>query len=419
MKLDLSRSLLSDSDIFTDDYQNKLNEIYQKLHNPDKSAGTTWVDYPAEYDKKEFAKVLKLAEQIKEESDVLLVIGIGGSYLGARAGIDLLPKKDGIEVVFVGTSLDHTDLVEKLNHIKDKDVTVNVVSKSGTTVEILVTLNIIERFMRNKYKYHYKKRMIFTTDKNKGYLRERAHLEGIETLSVPDNMGGRYSVLSAVGLLPFAVAGINIKSVMKGAIDAYNDLNTPVLKDNEAFKYAVYRHLVHTKMNKKIELFATFTKKVENFEEWLQQLFAESEGKDGKGLFIATLNYSADLHSVGQFIQQGTPIVAETFINIEHKDTDTKITNTSLLSPIKFLVGKTIGDVNNASYNGTIKAHNDAGVPIAIVSIPNISAYHYGYLVYFFELACATSGYLLGINPFDQPGVEQYKSYMKELLKKH
>lgn len=418
MKLDLTKSLVNEKDICSKNYQKQINEIYSKLHSTDTSAGTTWVEYPVNYDKKEFAKILKLAKQIQENSDVLLVIGIGGSYLGAKAGLDMLQKKKGTEVVFVGTNLDTSDLIEKLNYIKNKNVTVNVISKSGTTVEILVILNIVEKFMKSKYKAKYKERMIFTTDNNKGFLRERANAENIETLSVPDNMGGRYSVLSAVGLLPFAVAGVNIKEIMKGAFDAYNNLNTPVIQNNPAFMYAIYRHLVYKKLNKKLELFASFSTKFESFSKWLQQLFAESEGKKGLGLFISTLNYSADLHSLGQFIQQGTPVVAETFIDIERKDEDLIITETEPNSPIKFLIGKSVNDVNNASFNGTVRAHHDAKVPIAIVSIPNISDYNFGYLVYFFETACAASGYLLGVNPFDQPGVEQYKSYMKELLKK-
>ena len=418
MRLDLSKSLISKKDIFNKKYQKKITEIHEKLHSEDKSAGTTWVDYPTNYDKKEFSKILKLAKQIQSNSEVLLVVGIGGSYLGAKAGLDMLPKKDGIEVVFAGTSLDYSDLTEKLEYLKDKEVSVNVISKSGTTVEILVILNVIERFMKNKYKNNYKERIVFTTDKVKGYLRERAALEGIESLSVPDFMGGRYSVLSAVGLLPFAVAGVNIKHMMQGALDCYNELKSSNINENPAYQYAIYRHLVNVKLKKKIELFASFTTRMASFEEWLQQLFAESEGKEGKGLFIATLTYSSDLHSVGQFIQQGTPIVAETFITVENQGKDVEISNMSLLSPIKFLVQKTVGDINKAAYEGTIKAHYEAGVPIAILTIPEISAYYYGKLVYFFEKACAASGYLLEINPFDQPGVEQYKSYMKELLKK-
>ena len=289
--------------------------------------------------------------------------------------------------MFAGTNLDYSDLGAKLDYLKDKDVTVNVVSKSGTTVEILSTLNIIERFMRNKYKNDYKKRMIYTTDKQKGYLRECAVADGIETLVVPDNMGGRYSVLSAVGMLPFAVAGISIKKVMEGAIQAYNDLKSDDLELNSAYRYAVYRHLVHKKYGKQVELISSFSSKMSSFGAWLQQLYCESEGKDRKGLFVSPLTFTTDLHSVGQFIQQGSSILTETFIDIESPLKDNAILNVPLGSPIKFLDNKNISDVAKAAFTGTIKAHNEAGVPIAVISVDEISEYNFGYLVYFFELS--------------------------------
>ena len=360
----------------------------------------------------------KLAREIEKNSDALLVVGIGGSYLGAKAGLDMLAKKCNVEIVFAGITFDYADLNDKLEYLRNKDVTVNVVSKSGTTVEILSTLNIVERFMKNKYKNDYKKRMIYTTDKEKGYLRARAAVDGVETLVVPDNMGGRYSVLSAVGLLPFACAGLNIKKIMEGACAACNDLNTPDIEKNSAYKYAIYRNLVHKKLGKKIELFSSFSSKLPSFGAWLQQLYAESEGKDGKGMFVCPANFSTDLHSVGQFIQQGSPILAETFINVDEPIKDNNLTNIALDSPIKFLEGKNFSDLNKAAFEGTVKAHTEASVPIAIISIDEINEFNFGYMVYFFELACGMSGYLLGVNPFNQPGVEQYKSHMKELLKK-
>ncbi len=415
MELNLEFSRIQESEYFSRDYERKLSEIHEKLHSGDHRAGTTWVDWPLCYDKKELSNILKLAKQIQENSDVLLVVGIGGSYLGAKAGLELLEKKGEPQIVFVGTSLDYSDLGQKLEEFRDKEVSVNVVSKSGTTIEILASLNIIERFMKNKYKNDYKKRMIFTTDREKGYLREKAVQEGIETLVVPEFMGGRYSVLSAVGLLPFAVAKINIKKILEGATQAYYDLNT--LDNNQAYKYATFRHIIYTKMGKKIELFSSFTNKMQYFGKWLQQLFCESEGKDGQGLFVSPLTFSTDLHSVGQFIQQGTPIVAETFINVETPQKDNFVLNVPLNSPIKFLENKSISEICKAAFDGTVKAHHDAKVPIAIISIDEISDFNFGYLVYFFEIACATSAYLLDVNPFDQPGVEQYKSYMKQNLK--
>lgn len=418
MKLDLSYSKINEKEFYHKDFQKKVKDIHEKLHSADTSAGTTWANHPLTYDKKEFSKISKLARQIESNSDALLVIGIGGSYLGAKAGLDMLAKKSKVEVVFAGITFDYNDLNDKLEALKNKDVTVNVVSKSGTTVEILATLNIVERFMKNKYKNDYKKRLIFTTDKEKGYLRARAIADGIETLVVPDNMGGRYSVLSAVGLLPFVCAGLNIKKIMEGAYAAHTDLNTADIANNPAYKYAIYRYLLNKKLGKKVELFASFNSKLPSFGAWLQQLFAESEGKDGKGLFVCPANFSTDLHSVGQFIQQGTPILAETFIEIEKQAKDNSLSNIALDSPIKFLEGKNFSDLNKAAFEGTVKAHVEANVPIAILTFDELNEYTFGYMVYFFELACGMSGYLLGVNPFNQPGVEQYKTHMKELLKK-
>lgn len=419
MKLNLENCRIKTNDIHSKDYQKKINEISARIHNPDHSEGTTWADYPINYDKKEFTKVQKLAKEISSNSDVLLVVGIGGSYLGAKAGIDMLAKsKSNVEIIFAGISFDYSDLASKLEYVKNKRVTVNVISKSGTTVEILSTLNIVEKFLKNKNKGDYKNRLIFTTDKTKGYLRQRAQTDGIETLTVPDSMGGRFSVLSSVGMLPFACAGINVKKIMDGALCAYNELSTENISQNPAYQYAIYRHLLGKKLGKKIELFASFNLKLSAFGFWLQQLFDESEGKDAKGIFVAPLTYSTDLHSVGQFIQQGTPMVAETFIKVNTAEKDTILSNIALDSPIKFLEGKTMSAVNDAALNGTIQAHKDAGVPIVILEIDEINEFNFGYMVYFFELACSASAYLLGVNPFNQPGVEQYKSYMKELLKK-
>lgn len=417
MELKLDAKQIKESEYFSREYKKSIKEIDENLHSGDHSAGTTWVDWPLCYDKKEFANILKIAKHIRQTSDALLVIGIGGSYLGAKAGLELLAKKGDFEVLFAGTNLDYSDLGAKLEYLKDKDVTVNVVSKSGTTVEILSTLNIVERFMKNKYKNDYKKRMLYTTDKAKGYLRECAVADGIETLVVPDDMGGRYSVLSAVGLLPFATAGISIRKIMDGAIQAYHDLNNGDLETNPAYKYAVYRHLINKKLGKKLELVASFSHKMASFGAWLQQLYCESEGKDGKGLFVTPLTFSTDLHSVGQFIQQGSPIVAETFIDVKTPLKDNTILNVPLGSPIKFLEGKNVSDICKAAFDGTVKAHMDADVPIAIISIDEINEFNYGYMVYFFELSCAASAYLLDVNPFNQPGVEQYKAYMKENLK--
>lgn len=418
MNIDFNLSQFVLSDLCTRDYEKKVRDIHLKLHAEDKSAGTAWVDWPEAYDKAELAKILKLAKRIREDSDALLVIGIGGSYLGARAGLEFMGNKSGVEIVFAGISLDYSDLAEKLEALKNKNVTVNVVSKSGTTIEILTTLSLVEKFMKNKYKSAYKSRMIFTTDKKKGYLRERANFEGIETLTVPDNIGGRYSVLTAVGLLPFAVAGLNIKAILQGASKAHTELSDENIENNPAYMYAVYRNLLVKKLNKKLEIFSSFSSKLSSFGAWLQQLYCESEGKEGKGLFVTSLTFSTDLHSVGQFIQQGSPIMAETFIDVRSNGKDATIPSVPLSSPIKFLDGKKMSEICEAGFDGTLKAHADAKVPISIITIDNLSEESFGELVYFFELSCAASGYLLEVNPFDQPGVEQYKAYMKGNLKK-
>ncbi len=416
MNLNFEHCLINEKEFYSKDYQKRISEIHTSLHSGT-VYGTSWVDYPITYDKKELAKVQKLAKDIEKTSDVLLVIGIGGSYLGAKAGIDMLGKKSKLEVVFVGINFDYSDLGSVLDQIKDKDVTVNVISKSGSTVEVLSTLNIVERFMKNKYKNDYKKRMVCTTSKDKGYLRSYAVANGLETLSVPDGMGGRYSVLSSVGILPFICAGINVKKVLEGAYDACREFDNTNIETNPAYKYAIYRHLANKRLGKKLELFSSFNSKLTSFGYWLQQLFTESEGKDGKGMFVSPVAYSRDLHSVGQFVQDGTPILIETFIDVKNPLKDNTFTNIPLDNPIKFLEGKTMNDVNRAAYQGTIQAHVEAKVPIVSVEVDEVNEYTFGYLVYFFELACATSGYLLGINPFDQPGVESYKAKMKALLK--
>ncbi|MBQ8425391.1 MAG: glucose-6-phosphate isomerase [Clostridia bacterium] len=417
MKINLEYGLVKQHDIFAKDYQKKIREINANLHSEDHSAGTTWVHWPTDYNTKEFLKIQKLAREIKESSDALIVIGIGGSYLGAKAGIDMLAKKSKVEIIFAGITFDYYDLGAKLESLKNKDVTVNIVSKSGSTVEILSTLNIVERFMKNKYKSGYASRMIYTTSEG-SYLYNKAVKEGSETLSVPENMGGRYSVLSAVGLLPFAVADIKIRKILEGAKKAQDDLDNENVSENIAYQYAIYRHLLNKKLNKKVELFSTFHTQLSSFNFWLQQLFCESEGKDGEGMFVSPLTFSTDLHSVGQFIQQGTPFVAETFLTVENSAKDNTLSNIPLGSPIKFLDGKTFSEINYAAFDGTVKAHREAKVPICIISIDEINEFNFGYLVYFFELACGASGYLLKVNPFDQPGVEQYKAYMKENLKK-
>ena len=397
-------------------FQNKIDNIYCKLYSNDHSAGTDWVDWPALCDGDVLEPIYKLANEINKNSEVLFVIGIGGSFLGAKSGIELLGQKSKTNVRFIGYNMDYENLLNELGYAKDMNVTVNVVSKSGSTSEILATLNIVEDFLKDKYGKDYIKHLIFTTDMESGYLSDRAKSKGITLLGIPKYMGGRYSVLSAVGLLPFAVAGIDIKKLIDGAKDAYNELKSPLVENNNSLKYAVYRYLLKNKLNKSIELFASFIPNFRFFGDWLSQLFNESEGKDGNGLFVTNASYSTDLHSIGQFIQDGSRILGETIISSNYFNKDTSLKNITNESPIKFLEGKKISEIIKAQLEGTVKAHSLADVPIIIIDLDRIDEYNYGYLVYFFEHACAVSGYLLSINPFNQPGVEQYKNCMKELL---
>ena len=345
MNLDLSKSQIAASELTKKEFQKKIKNIHETIHSQNYSLGTTWVDWPENYDKKELAKIQKLASEISSKADILLVVGIGGSYLGTKAGIDMLAKNSKFKIVFAGINFSYADLSDKLEMIKDKEIYVNIVSKSGTTVEILAANHIVEKFIKNKYKTEYKKHIIYTTDKENGYLRKKANFEGIETLSVPAGMGGRFSVLSAVGLLPFACAGIKIKQILEGAQFCRNQLLIPDIEHNDAYKYAIYRYLLNKKLGKKVELFATFFPELYSFEFWLQQLFAESEGKDKQGLFVAPLAYSTDLHSVGQFLQQGTPILAETFLSCKTCSKDTILTTIPLDSPIKYLDGKKYSEI--------------------------------------------------------------------------
>jgi glucose-6-phosphate isomerase len=378
------------------------------------------------------ARVQATAEWVRENSDVLLVVGVGGSYAGAFAGMQLLggtdnstPWRGGAEIAgqvcavkFIGTSFDPSLIVGFLTNYRDKRVTVNIVSKSGTTLEIIATFNIIEKFMREKYPEdaEYRKRIILTTSDAKGYLREYADKHGVTSFSIPDGVGGRYSVLSDAGYLPLAVAGIDVVAMQRGAADAYKGLRAEDLSKNEAYKYAVARYLLHTKAMKSVEVIAAFNDGFGGFGRWWQQLFGESEGKNGKGLLPTYLVYSRDLHSMGQFIQQGSPIFFETFVDFKNTAADVKL-NTSSAEPALRVPVSSLAAINRAAQNGTIKAHTDAGVPIVVISVERLDAYHFGYMSYFFEVACAMSAFLLEVNPFDQPGVEFYKKNMRVELK--
>lgn len=386
-----------------------------------------WVDLPTEYDKEEFGRIQKAAEYIKKNADVLIVIGIGGSYLGARAVIEAIKSqnynllcKDTPQIFFIGNSISPSMLNEIVELCADKDICVNVISKSGTTTEPAIAFRVFREMVNSKYSPEEAAKHIFcTTDKAKGTLKELADKEGYETFVVPDDVGGRYSVLTAVGLLPIAVAGIDIESLMAGAAKAQKDLCEPSLEKNDCLRYAAARNCFYDK-GKRLECFVSYEPCMTMFNEWLKQLFAESEGKDGKGLYPVSCVFSTDLHSVGQFIQEsGSSLMFETVVKFDSPVSDYVIKEEEgNIDGLNFLAGKTMSYVNEKARQGTLLAHTAGGVGNFIIEADAIDAENIGYMIYFFEKACAISGYILGVNPFNQPGVESYKKNMFALLGK-
>lgn len=388
-----------------------------------------WVDLPVQYDQEEFARIKKAAAKIQSDSEVLLVIGIGGSYLGAKAVLDMLghtfynglskDKRKTPEIYFVGNTISPTYISHLLDVIEGKEISVNVISKSGTTTEPAVAFRIFRDYLEKKYgKEEAKRRIYATTDKARGALHKLATEEGYESFVIPDDVGGRYSVLTAVGLLPIAVSGASIDDLMKGAADAREKFATPVLADNPCYQYAAIRNALYRK-GKTTELLVSYEPQFRYFSEWWKQLYGESEGKDGKGIFPASVEFSADLHSMGQYIQDGMRNIFETvlFVDKSHKDIIIG-EDPANIDGLNFLAGKGMEFVNRKAFEGTLLAHVDGGVPNLVINIPEVSAYYLGALIYFFEKACGLSGYLLGVNPFDQPGVEAYKANMFALLGK-
>ncbi len=381
-----------------------------------------WLDLPVEYDKKELTDILTAGKRIQSQSQVLLAIGIGGSYLGARAAIEMLKKyfnQTGVEVIFVGNQISSTYVAELLEYLKDKDFFINVISKSGTTTEPAIAFRIFKEYIEERYgKAEAKNRIYATTDKAKGALKTLADAEGYMTFVVPDDVGGRFSVLTPVGLLPIAAAGIDVEAMLNGAKDAYLYYKEEDVEKNDALKYALVRNTLYRK-GKKIEMLVNYEPRLQYFAEWWKQLYGESEGKDGKGIWITSASFSTDLHSLGQMIQDGERTVFETVLNIEKPVSDIVISkDKDNLDGLNFLAGKTMDYVNKMAMTGTMVAHVDGGVPNLRLTIPNVSAYSFGYMVYFFELACGVSAYTLGVNPFNQPGVEAYKKNMFALLGK-
>ena len=385
-----------------------------------------WVTLPEDYDKEEFARIKVAAEKIKKSCDILVVIGIGGSYLGARAAIEFVKspiynnlKKDTPDIYFAGNNISTSALTELLSICEGKDICVNVISKSGTTTEPAIAFRVFKALLNEKYGEDGAKERIFvTTDKARGTLKEFSDKAGYETFVVPDNVGGRYSVLTAVGLLPIACAGIDIDAMMKGAQDAKSAFASSSVETNPAIRYAAIRNILSRK-GKCTEILVGYEPYMLMLNEWWKQLYGESEGKDGKGIFPASVIFSTDLHSLGQYIQDGQRNVFETVIDVKNSGAEFVIPgDPANVDGLNFLAGAKLDYVNEKAMLATLIAHNDGGVPNLLIELADRSAYSFGYLVYFFEFACAISGYMLGVNPFDQPGVEAYKKNMFALLGK-
>lgn len=409
------------------DQQKDIVKTIHKTIHEGTGAGSDflgWVNLPEDYDKEEFSRIQKAAKHIQSNSDVLVVIGIGGSYLGARAAIEMLTSSfrnstEYPEIVFVGNHLSSSYTQELVNYLSDKDFSVNVISKSGTTTEPAVAFRLFKQLVEEKYgKDEAKKRIFATTDKAKGALKQLADNESYETFVVPDDVGGRYSVLTAVGLLPIATAGIDIEAIMNGANKARKELSSENLEENIAYQYATIRNVLYSK-GYTTEMLINYEPSMQYFNEWWKQLYGESEGKDFKGIYPSSANYTTDLHSLGQYVQEGRRFLFETVVKVNQPKHDITIEkDDDDLDGLNYLAGKTIDEVNTKAFEGTLLAHTDGGVPNIVVNIPCLDEETFGYVVYFFELACSMSGYQLGVNPFNQPGVEAYKQNMFALLGK-
>lgn len=429
VKLDLSYSNIKQEDIM--EYSNQVENIHNELHekSKDENEFLGWLDLPTDYDKKEVEKIKKCAKKIQKDSEILVVIGIGGSYLGARAVIEALTstfynllskeQRKTPQILYAGNNLNPNYLNDLIDLIGNRDLSVNVISKSGTTTEPAIAFRIFRELLENKYGLEEaKKRIYITTDREKGALKQIAEEEGYTTFVIPNNIGGRYSVLTAVGLLPIATAGINIDKLLDGARIAQEKYLDKSLKYNDCYKYAVVRNILY-KNEKNIEILVSYEPKLHYITEWWKQLFGESEGKDLKGIYPTGAEFTTDLHSLGQYIQEGRRNLFETVINIKEADSNVFINqDEENLDELNYLTGKGLDEINRKAMEGTIEAHIEGEVPNIILTMDNLNEYTLGHLIYFFELACAMSGKLLGVNPFNQPGVEKYKKNMFSLLGK-
>ena len=404
--------------------QKKVNEVHKMIHEKTGLGNEYlgWLDLPKNYDKEEYKRVLDAAKKIRKQSQVLVVIGIGGSYLGAKAGLEFLNvpfQKSKLEIVFAGHHMSGSYLAKLVEYLKNKRFSINVISKSGTTTEPAIAFRVLKKELEERYgKDGARERIYATTDKKRGALYTVSKENGYEMFVIPDDVGGRFSVLTPVGLLPLAAQGINTKQILKGALDAYKRFSKPNLANNEAYLYAATRNLLYTS-GKKIEMLVGYEPNLLFLNEWWKQLFGESEGKDHKGLFVASAGFSTDLHSLGQYIQEGERHLFETVIQVSNTGDDVMVPEEDNdLDELNYLKGKPLSFVNAQALKGTMMAHNDGEVPNILLTIPTFDAYTFGYLVYFFEKACAMSAYLIDVNPFNQPGVEAYKKNMFALLGK-
>ena len=429
IKLNLKNTGVSKKNIL--EYKQQVENIHKELHHRvnDENDFVGWLELPTKYDKKEFSRIKKAAKKIANESDILVVIGIGGSYLGARAVIEaltssfcnMLPAEERKfpQILYAGNNLSSDYMQEIIDYIGDKDFSINVISKSGTTTEPAIAFRIFREILENKYGIEEARSRIYaTTDKEKGALKTLAEKEGYEQFVVPDNVGGRYSVLTAVGLLPIAVAGIDIDKLMEGAREAQEKYNDSDLKYNECYQYAVVRNILY-KLYKNTEILVNYEPKMHYFTEWWKQLYGESEGKEQKGIFPAGVDFTTDLHSMGQYIQEGRRNLFETVIKIKNPKSDITIQpDEDNLDGLNYLAGKSLDYVNKKAMEGTIQAHVSGDVPNIQITIDKLNEKNIGALIYFFEKSCAMSGMILGVNPFNQPGVEEYKRNMFKLLEK-
>lgn len=424
MKINFNNVLINNDEI--NKYEDMVKDIHNKLHDNCNSQDNFmgWLDLPINYDKEELEQIKICAEKVKNNSKYLLVIGIGGSYLGARAVIEALTstfynlRENSPIILYVGNNLSTSYINDIIKIIGNDDFSINVISKSGTTTEPAIAFRIFKKILENKYGNNASERIFVTTDEEKGALHTIAKENNYQTFKIPNNIGGRYSVLTAVGLFPIAVANINVDKLLNGAIKAYNKYNNSNLNENDCYKYAVIRNLLYHK-DKNIEIFDSYEPRLHYFIEWLKQLFGESEGKNGKGIFPVGVEFTTDLHSLGQYIQDGRRNIFETVLNIENTNESITMTKEeNNLDNLNYLEGLTLDYINHKAMEGTIDAHVSNDVPNILINVDKLDEETIGELIYFFELACAMSGFILNVNPFNQPGVEKYKQNMFKLLNK-